>query len=139
MLVRTLEYSRDAGWSAELPEVDAERSLVLCFGASSYFHETDAITELAAATGAPLLGCSTAGEIMGDQVSDETLSVAIAEFEATPVRLVAEPISSHGSFDAGVSIARPLVGDDLKAVFVLSDGLDVNGTESSPKMSSWRR
>jgi hypothetical protein len=129
MRVTTLWYSRAHGWSAEFPEVDPSRTLVLCFGSTSFLDETDAITELAAAVGGTLVGCSTSGEIHDDRVADETLSVAIAEFDATPIQAIHEPISAHGSFDSGVAVARQLARDDLASVFVLSDGLDVNGTE----------
>ncbi len=129
MRVHTLRYAQDSGWSADLPETDPTRSLVLCFGAARYMADTDPITELGAAYGCPISGCSTAGEIFGDRVADDTLSVAIVEFDSTPVRAAAEPISLHGSFDTGVAIARQLAHPDLNGLFILSDGLDVNGTE----------
>jgi hypothetical protein len=129
MRVTTLSYFRGHGWSDEFPEVDPERTLVLCFGSTSFLNETDPITELAVAVGGTLVGCSTSGEICGDRVTDGSLSVAVAEFDATPIRAVHAPISAHGSFDSGVAIARQLAADDLISVFVLSDGLDVNGTE----------
>lgn len=129
MRVTTLTYTRAHGWSEDFPEVDPARTLVLCFGSTSFLDETDPITELAVAVGGTLVGCSTSGEIYDDRVADETLSVAIAEFGATPIRAVHEPISAHGSFDSGVAVARQLAADDLTSVFVLSDGLDVNGTE----------
>ena len=129
MHVTTLRHTPAAGWSAPLPEVDPSRTLVLCFGATGYQDDAEPIRELATSVGASLIGCSTAGEIFGPAVVDETLTVAVAEFEATGLQVVAEPISAYSSFDAGVAVARRLAEDDLKAVFVLSDGLDVNGTD----------
>ncbi len=129
MHVTTLRYTPAAGWSASLPEVDPERTLVLCFGATRFQDDTEPIRELATAVSGNLIGCSTAGEIFGPAVVDETLAVAVAEFEETGLRVVSEPINAHTSFDAGVAVARRLADDDLKAVFVLSDGLDVNGTD----------
>jgi len=129
MRVHVLDYQPEIGWSAPLPTVDPDRSFALCFGASRFLSEVDPVAELERVTGAKVLGCSTAGEIHHDRVLDDTLAVAIVEFDSTPIRVVAEPISNHASFDAGVSAARQLAADDLNAVLVLSDGLDVNGSE----------
>jgi hypothetical protein len=129
MRVATLRFDRVAGWSAPFPEVDPGRSLTLCFGASSYLDDTDPIRELAVGVGGALLGCSTSGEIHGHEVADDTLSVAVVEFDATAVRGVAEPITSDRSFDSGVAVGQRLAGDALRAIFVLSDGLDVNGSD----------
>lgn len=129
MRVQTLQYSQDSGWSADFPAVDTSRSLVVCFGATRYQYEPGPIADLMAAVGAPGIGCSTAGEILGDRVADDTLSVAVLEFQATPARVVAEPVTTHGSFDAGVAVARRLADGELRSLLVLSDGLDVNGTE----------
>lgn len=128
MLVHTLSYSPADGWSEPLPEVDPARTLILCFGATEYLDDGDPIVELAG-LGGFLIGCSTAGEIHGPEVADGTLAVAIAEFEHTRLRVTAERISSGTSYLAGGLVGEDLRGDGLRAVFVLSDGLDVNGSD----------
>ncbi|MEX0826134.1 MAG: FIST N-terminal domain-containing protein [Acidimicrobiia bacterium] len=128
MLVHTLSYSAADGWSAPFPTVDPARTLIFCFGASEYLADCDPIVELAS-LGGFLIGCSTAGEIHGPEVADGTLAVAIAEFEHTRLRVTAEQISSGTSYLAGGLIGEGLRGDGLRAVFVLSDGLDVNGSD----------
>jgi hypothetical protein len=128
MRVHTVNYSPTHGWSAALPEVDPSRSLIFCFGATEYLDDCDPILELAS-LGEFLIGCSTAGEICGPEVADGTLAVAIAEFQHTRLRVAAERISSGASYLAGTLVGDDLAGDDLKAVFVLSDGLDVNGSD----------
>jgi len=127
--VSTLRFDRTSGWSGPLPDVDPKRSLTLCFGAPRYLDDTDPIRDLAVGVGGALLGCSTSGEIHGHEVADGTLSVAVMEFHATTVRVVAEPITLGSSFVAGSAIGRGLADPGLRAIFVLSEGLDVNGSE----------
>lgn len=129
MQVATLRFDSALGWSAPFPEVDPDRSFTLCFGASSYFDDPEPIRELAVGVGGALIGCSTSGEIHGQEVADGSLSVAVVEFAATEVRCAAEPISAGGSRAAGLALGRRLADGALRAVFVLSDGLQVNGSE----------
>ena len=74
--------------------------------------------------------CSTAGEIYGSEVLDDSLSVTAIEFDKTTVFSSQVNISSYSSsFDAGVELVKQLKQDDLKYIFVLSDGGKVNGSE----------
>lgn len=129
MRVATLRFDSALGWSTPFPEVDPDRTLTLCFGAPGFIDDPEPIRELAVGVGGALIGCSTAGEIHGQEVVDGSLSVAIVEFSATAVRCVAEPITAGGSRAAGEALGRRLAEGPLRAVFVLSDGLQVNGSE----------
>ncbi|MCO5761433.1 MAG: FIST C-terminal domain-containing protein, partial [Chromatiaceae bacterium] len=76
------------------------------------------------------IGCSTAGEIFGRTLDDDSLVVAIVRFDKARVRSVQERIGQdQGALEAGRNIARALAGPGLKGVFVLADGLAVNGSE----------
>ncbi len=60
---------------------------------------------------------------------DASISVAVTPFDHTRLRRAMTVIDNAGdSFDAGVRLAHQLAGERLRAVFVLSDGLCVNGT-----------
>ena len=138
MQLQSLAYRSRSGWSAALPAaLDGPDTLVLVFGAPSFEHEPAALQQLAAAfPRSLLLGCSTSGEIAGDQLEDESLSVAVARFEHTRLHLVhtqAEP--GTDSFDAGADLAARLADRSLRAVFVLSDGLAVNGSRLAEGLS----
>lgn len=80
---------------------------------------------------AHILGCSTSGEICGTRVSDNSLVVTAVNFEfsqfnGTQVNL--DEVDGS-SYEAGVCLARSLDQNDLMHVFLLSDGLNVNGSD----------
>jgi hypothetical protein len=77
-----------------------------------------------------VFGCSTAGEICDTRVTDDTLVVTAAAFEHTKLEHRWVSMSDvRDSRDAGERLARCLPPDGLVHVFVLSDGLQVNGSE----------
>jgi len=104
--------------------------LVLAFGSVNHFgpggHATglhDLFPE------ACVIGCSTAGEIANDGVYDDSFVVTAAHFSSSKMKTALSPIKDMaGTLDAGVSIGRQLNAPDLKAIFVLGRGLDINGS-----------
>jgi hypothetical protein len=79
---------------------------------------------------AHLLGCSTAGEIFGTQVSDDSLVATAIEFDHTHIKGSQVKIRDvKDSFEAGEYLARSLDRNGLAHVFVLSDGLKINGSD----------
>lgn len=74
--------------------------------------------------------CSTAGEIYNNEVLDDSLSVCAVEFAKTPIKAACINIAEcTSSFEAGVALIKKLDNNDLRYVFVLSDGGLVNGSE----------
>ena len=76
-----------------------------------------------------VLGCSTAGEIMGTSVFDEGLVATAIHFEHTVLqarRLALQ--EGMSSFQAGEVLARQLDFEGLVHVLVLSEGVAVNGS-----------
>jgi hypothetical protein len=124
-------WNRRSGWSNPLPAWDGPGTLVLVFGGSELLDDDTPVHALAEAFAhSALIGCSTSGEIMGTGVDDESLAVAVARFERTVLALEVEPVNQSSSADVGRTIGRRLLarGADLAAVFVLSDGIMVNGS-----------
>lgn len=73
---------------------------------------------------------STSGEIYNDSVHDDSIVVTAIQFEKTSIKSFEIDISSHyESGIAGEKIAEALVGDDLRTIFIISDGGRVNGSE----------
>lgn len=106
-------------------------NLLLVFGGRTAIGEQPLIEDLLARfPGAGLAGCSTAGDILGTEVSDEGLTATALEFEATRVLVAAEPATDAGSSRAaGARLAARLAAPDLAHLLVLSEGVHVNGSE----------
>lgn len=127
----TFSIDADAAIPAEAAALDSAETLVVAFGARELADRPELFARLAAAfPRARVMGCSTAGEICGATVSDQTLAVAVTRFERTQLRSASARVSSAAdSARAGAQLARLLAGPGLRAVFVLSDGVHVNGSE----------
>jgi hypothetical protein len=132
MEVHTLGFDQKKRWSVRhRPKIDSARTLVVVFGSSNLLDADGPIAELLHDYPDSLtIGCSTAGEILGTQICDESVSAAIVQFEQTDLRMASAPVqSADESFAAGQEIARQLNDARLRGIFVLSDGLQVNGSE----------
>lgn len=131
-VITTTSYKPISGWATPLPhELDSKRTLVLAFGSPRFGGETAPLAELR--RGFPqstLIGCSTAGEILNGELRDDSVAVAVCRFAETDLRTAYAPVHSPSDSEpAGRAIARQLLAPDLRAVFVLSAGLGVNGSE----------
>lgn len=79
---------------------------------------------------AVLIGCSTGGQINDNEAVDEEVAVVGITFEATSIRLASEIVPSPAaSRECGRCIGRRLLAPGLAGIFILSDGLNVNGSQ----------
>jgi hypothetical protein len=103
----------------------------MIFGATHLIEDRKLLAELRQHyPQAHLLGCSTAGEIEGTHVLDNSLVITAVRFEHTEIRRVSKQISgAQDSYRAGRRLAGELSQNGLVHVFALSDGLGVNGSE----------
>jgi hypothetical protein len=109
-------------------ELDSPRTLVLAFGAREF--DGRGLSALTSAfPHSVVLGCSTAGEIHQGRLHDGTVSVAVVRFDNTDLAAAAVTVECPADSEAaGRRLARALVRDGLAGLFVLSDGLHVNGS-----------
>jgi hypothetical protein len=128
MRVGQWSWSEAAGWRGDMPD---DASLVLYFGSrpmlecATHYHALRQRFPQA-----HILGCSSGGQINNDEVGDEEIAGAAVRFDRTPLRLAsAEVRSTDHSRTCGKEIGRTLAADDLAGIFVLSDGLNVNGSQ----------
>lgn len=132
MKIISFQYVADAGFDQDpLPMIEHENQLLLVFGAPRMDEAPEPFEALASAyPEAKILGCSTAGEILGEGVFDDTLTMSLVGFDSTRLRLAHISLDDvEGDFAAGESLAEQLEAPDLVGVYVLSDGLHVNGSE----------
>jgi hypothetical protein len=130
MRVRQIVWNKRSGWTAASGESDAAQ-LVLYFGGRDALACGARYEELRNMfPAAHIMGCSTGGQINNDDVSDDEIVAAVASFDATRLQLSRQEITDpRRSRDYGEAIGRALNANDLAGVFVLSDGLNVNGSE----------
>lgn len=131
MRLETIQYKKGTGWSVkDFSAISSENTLILNFFSPEYINNPEPFAQLRKAYPQALIaGCSTSGEIHNNSVFDESISTAILHFEKSQLRMVTFEINSlNDSFETGKLIADKLQAHDLKAVFVLSDGLVVNGS-----------
>jgi hypothetical protein len=128
----------DAGIAAFRPDLDSPQTLVLIFsGLPAPDMEIPIKTVQAAFPRSVVVGCSTAGEVLGATVLDGGMTIAVARFEHTRLTTASASIVDEGaSFAGGVELARSLASDSLRAVLIFSDGLNVNGSELLNGLSS---
>jgi hypothetical protein len=130
MRVDQLSWSEAAGWGA-VPGVRTNANLVFFFGTRQALACGARYREMRATfPNAHILGCSTGGQIRNDDVTDDEIAAAAICFDATNLRLACEPAPSpESSRSCGEAIGRALAAHELVGIFVLSDGLNVNGSE----------
>lgn len=125
-------WTRTKGWtSQDEPDFKGNVQLVLMFAATSILKEKSFFENVRKMyPGAHLFGCSTAGEIYGTGVYDDTIATTAIQFEKTEIMGAELPLEGiSNSFDAGRKLAQTIKQEGLRHVFVLSDGLGVNGSD----------
>lgn len=133
MKLETFYFTQSQGWSVPaFPQLDSPQTLVIVFGSPMFGTQENPFEALQRAyPNAYFLGCSTSGEIFQTEIRDQSLSVAVMQFEWTELQLATTPVNdSDNSYLAGCNLAKKLVADEMpQNVFVLSDGVQVNGSE----------
>lgn len=131
MQVEQAQWSESHGWEPAPPGKLGNAQLVLLFGSTRLLSERKGLSQIREVyPKAHILGCSTSGEICGVEVSDDTLVCTAAFFERTQLKGTSVKVENAAdSFAAGQKLAGALETKGLVHVFVISDGLKVNGSE----------
>ncbi len=131
MQVEQITWTRSTGWEPAPPGGRAfTADLVLVFGDRLLLTDCTLVDTVSRAyPSAHVFGCSTAGEIAGTRVRDDSLVVTALGFDHAHVHGASLTIDHGSSFDLGARLADMLPADGLVHVLVLSDGLRVNGTD----------
>jgi len=135
MKIDGLIWKKASGWlqSGQKPIANQKSQLVLYFGSRAHMASTQLVDELQSLyPQAIIAGCSTGGQILKTLKSDYEATAAVIDFDHSHVRAVEVSIqSADQSFEKGAYLAQCLKDQDsdqnLAGVFVLSDGLGVNG------------
>ncbi|HZB93512.1 MAG TPA: FIST N-terminal domain-containing protein [Stellaceae bacterium] len=119
------------GWQLLSTDGALRPTLVLFFAAPGVLDDGARFAELRRFYPAgSILGCTTGGEIAGSDVDDGSLVATAIEFAGTQIATAIETMTQdRTSFAAGAALAAALPRPGLRGLFVLSDGVKVNGTE----------
>lgn len=123
-------WSKQINASSEAEMFPAAPDLVMIFGPTERLIDRSVVDGLARryAT-AMIVGCSSGTMVDGDRLDDDGVVILGMGFDRTELRLAVQPLpSSDLSFAAGAALGRDIAADDLSGIFVLSNGLNVNGS-----------
>lgn len=126
------QWTTERGWYDVKSEgLSDSADVVFVFGAREILEDSQRFNEVKGFyPKAQIILGSTSGEIQEDLVFDDSLVLTAVDFEKTTVRVSSMNIEdASDSYDAGVKLASGLMDDELVHVFVLSNGLHVNGSE----------
>lgn len=131
MKIEQKKWTSESGWKTytDKPLVESPQ-LVLVFGGTMPLQNNNLLNEIREwYPKSNIINASTAGEIIGSEVSDDTLTVTAILFEKTKIECAEANITSIAESE---SVAKQLIADlpkeNLTHLMVFSDGLFINGT-----------
>jgi hypothetical protein len=125
----SLNWTAPGGWSANI-ESAVSSDLIIVFGPRSAFEAGSALSQLeTAAPSATIVGCSTGGQFSGVDLRDGEIFALAMTFEQTRIKATSCVVSDvEDDRTAGRKIGEALAASDLAGVFVLADGVMINGS-----------
>jgi hypothetical protein len=134
MKIKQFIIERDGAGIA--PALNA--NLILVFGERHRMEAVNPYTKLHTSfPNATIITCSTAGEIISNEVMDDAIIATAIELEKTRTRTCAINIANfNNSAEAGAYIVHQLLADGLMHIMVFADGQLVNGSELANAMNN---
>ncbi|MEI8087826.1 MAG: FIST N-terminal domain-containing protein [Paludibacter sp.] len=132
-------FSTTEGWQKKSDNGLGEMAqLVFLFGNRTLLKDQQHIDNVRSAyPSAQIVGCSTAGEICQEDVYDLNIVCTAVWFEKTTLMIVDEKINAvEDSFLVGEKLAAKLDKEQLVHIMVLSEGLNINGSELTKGFNS---
>ncbi|GCD78346.1 hypothetical protein JCM31826_18280 [Thermaurantimonas aggregans] len=113
-----------------IPAVEFNPDLILIFGSRNSLEKIDLQPLKTLYPQAIVTGCSTSGTIAQSQIFEDEVVINYIDFEKTPLKYTYCSLKQvhFDSKEVGRHIATELLNDEIKHIFLLSDGLHVNGT-----------
>ncbi len=130
MYIEQKLWTEKDGWVLKGNSLTEKAHVIFVFGGRTQIENPEHFNSLRAAyPDARILTCSTAGEILGTHVYDDSIAVTAIHFTKTQLAFAQITISSvEESEEKGKALAGMLNPENLSHVMVFCDGLRVNGT-----------
>lgn len=125
-------HYKDGQWNDIRSGADPNNvQLILCFGSKDLVKQQERFDEIRNMfPRGYIVLCSTSGEIMGQTVSDNTLSATAIEFDSSRAEAHMARLAEFGSSESvGRHLGEQLAKENLKHVLLFTDGLAFNGDE----------
>lgn len=120
---------KNSTWQQSLESMP-ECQLILLFGDRELARDSVLRADITHSyPNAEIIGCTTAGEILGVDIYDETLCLTAIEFDRSRIRVAHGSINNTSIEELSRKLCHELTDSDLKYVMVLSDGQKINGTQ----------
>ena len=128
MRIESLYYEKNT-WKSDA-NIGMEADIVFTYGSRDTFKSVEAFESLKSIyPNAQIVGCSSSGNILGNNLSDSQMVASAIYFDTGSVQVVVEDFEEK---DDQVLISKKLIKslkrEDLKHVYILSDGLNMNGS-----------
>lgn len=125
--------TRDAAWqyTGESSKDDFKNPLVFIFGERKLLQDAEVIEDIRREFPYPdLIFGTTAGEILGEKVTDNSIAVTLIQFEKSHFEVKTANILDYDKDGEalGFSLASQFSKKDLKHLFIISEGSYVNGS-----------
>lgn len=132
-------YSPGQGWvKKNESNLGKLAGLVFLFGSKDLLKKQILIDEVKEAYPlAQIVGCSTSGAIFGEEVYNDHIVCTAVQFEKTTIQIAREHIDSMGdSFIVAQRLAEKMDKERLVHIMILSEGLNINGSELTKGLNS---
>ena len=124
-------YQQNNTWSYTKPKLKLKNPLVLVFAERTLLEKKDVLKNIREEFPYEnIVFSSTAGEIIGSQVLENSITVTAIEFEKSSFIIKKANLFDFGedSYSIGKDLIQQLDLEDLKHIFVISEGSFVNGS-----------
>jgi len=132
MKTQQLKFTPKQGWQnvSQISE-DIDANLIFAFGSTQLIAANEGLKILKKQyPNAIMVGGTSAGEISGTMVLDDTIIATLVSFKHSKVAYVSENISHPDtSYEVGSNLIKKLPTEGLIHVFIMSEGLNINGSE----------
>lgn len=130
MTIETLNYINKQ-WQINENILDRNTiDIVFIFGDSEDIKQVEAYESLREIYGdAHIVGCSSSGNILGDELSNASIVGTAISFKTSNVQVAVKDFSSSNDQEnISKKLIEELPKENLKHIFLLSDGLNMNGS-----------
>ena len=130
MWVRTLCETAEGEWVSKESGLPGDPGLVLFFGPTDLLKSSAAPSRLRRKFPSAIqVGCSTCTAVDSGELVEKRITSLVVGFDHTRLKLATQHLEGpEASHKAGFALGQQLLAPDLAAVFVISEGLGVNGS-----------